>query len=55
MCAPASVTALHQVVAVSAFQAYMVSHAMGLIGVVGAALLSFKGSIAGKLASFIRR
>jgi len=48
MCAPASVTALHQVVAVNAFQAYMVSHVMGISGVVSATLLCFKGGV-GKL------
>ncbi|GEM_PF-2068700 len=53
MCAPASVTALHQLVAVNAFQAYMVSHIMGISGLVGAALLCFKGSIFGKLSQFV--
>ncbi len=48
MCAPASVTALHQVVAVNAFQAYMVSHLMGAGGVVSATLICFKGGV-GKL------
>ena len=53
MCAPASVTALHQLVAVNAFQAYMVSYIMGISGLVGATLLCFKGSIFGKLSQFV--
>ncbi len=49
MCAPASVTALHSVVSISAYQAYMLSHVMGVFGLVGASLLCFKSSIVGRL------
>ncbi len=54
MCAPASVTALHQVISVSAFQAYLVSHIMGVSGVAAATLLCFKGSVVGKLSKLAR-
>jgi len=49
MCAPASVTALHQVLTVSMVHAYLTSQLLGLIGVVASlgigALKAFKAKL----------
>ncbi len=49
MCAPASVTALHQVLTVSMMHAYLTSQLLGILGVVASlgmgALKAFKAKI----------
>ncbi len=45
MCAPASVTALHHVVSVSMFQAYLLSHMLGIGSLIGALVLCFRNEV----------
>jgi len=55
MCAPASVTALHQMVIVNTVQAYTVSHIMGMSGIIAAGMICFRGSVAGFLSKMFSK